>query len=67
MASEQQLQLRWERPRVKRVHRACDVSWGKFLWVLSSKMLPKIVVTHPYGSWVTAAAQLGEAKSRMSR
>ena len=30
------------------------------------KMVLKIVVAHPYGSWVTAEAQLVEAKSRMS-
>ncbi len=28
------------------------------------KKLPEIVAAHPYGSWVTAAAQLGAAKSR---
>ena len=29
-------------------------------------MLPKLIVVHPYGSWVRAEAQLGAAKSRMS-
>ena len=33
---------------------------------LSSKILPKIVAAHPYCSLVTAAAQLGAAKSKMS-
>ena len=39
---------------------------GRFLWVLSSKILPKIVAAHPFGGWVTAAAQLKAAKYRMS-
>ena len=43
------------------------MSRGRFLGVLNSKMLPKIVAAHPYGSWVTAAAQLGADKIRMSR
>ena len=43
------------------------MSRGRFLGVLSSKILPKIVAAHPYGSWVTAAAQLVAAKSRMGR
>ena len=47
-------------------------SGGPSIWLLvtgvglSSKILPKIVAAHPYCSLVTAAAQLGAAKSKMS-
>ena len=34
------------------------MSRGRFLWVLSSKILTKIMPAHPYGSWVMATAQL---------
>ena len=36
------------------VDRACDVSLGRFLGVLSSKIPTGIVTDHPYGSWETA-------------
>ena len=34
------------------------MSRGRFSWMLSTKLLLNTVRVHPYGSWVSAAAEL---------